>query len=61
MHALLSDKKDVTYDSFSLQLKAQKLGLNPSQISVDFKQAAINAFRANLPGTNIDGYFFTFL
>ena len=60
VYALLSDKKEVTYNSFFLQLKTLKIDLNPSHISVDFEQAAINAFRANFPVTTIDGCFFHF-
>ena len=46
VYALLSDKKEETYNTLFLQLKTIKIGLNPSHISVDFEQAAINAFRA---------------
>ena len=62
MYALLSGKKEVTYNTFFLQLKPLKIGFNPSHISVDFEQATINAFRANFSVTTIDGCFFlTFL
>ena len=60
VYALLSDKKEETYNTFFLQIKILKIGLNPSHISIDFEQAAINAFRATFPVTAIDGCFFHF-
>ena len=60
VYALLSDKKEETYNTLFFQLKILKLGLNPSRISIDIEQAAINAFRANFPVAAIDGCFFHF-
>ena len=42
VYALLSDKKEETCNTLFLQFKTLKIGLNPSHISVDFEQAAIN-------------------
>ena len=60
VYALLSDKKEETYNSFFLQLNSLKTGLNPVHFSVDFEQAAINAIRVSFPLTKINGCFFHF-
>lgn len=55
---LCTDKKATTYCTIFEQLKAKAPGLNPTQINIDFEQAAIKAIKQVFPNAKIQGCYF---
>ncbi|XP_031331214.1 uncharacterized protein LOC116181977 [Photinus pyralis] len=58
VYALLPNKTRATYVKFLRELKRIQVGLQPSELMMDFEQAAIQAFELEFPQLRITGCFF---
>lgn len=60
VYVLLSNKRQQTYDELFKELLELETNINPTDVTIDFEKAAINAIKDNFPLADIHGCHFHF-